>query len=101
MLEEAKNKVDKVKRGLIIKYITFFVTGILFLILFWYYLSSFCAVYKNSQVILIKNTFLSFLVSLLYPFIINILPGIFRIPSLGNNNDKELFYKISKFIQLL
>ena len=101
LLEEAKNKVDKVKRGLIIKYITFFVTGILFLILFWYYLSSFCAVYKNSQVILIKNTFLSFLVSLLYPFIINILPGIFRIPSLGNNNDKELFYKISKFIQLL
>ena len=100
LLETAKNKVDKVKRELTIKYIIFYVSGILFLIFFWYYLSSFCAVYQNSQVILIENTFLSFLVSLLYPFIINTLPGFFRIHSLSNNT-KEIFYRISRFIQIL
>ena len=40
---------------LIIKYIIFFVANILSLLLFWFYLSSFCAVYKNTQIYLIKN----------------------------------------------
>ena len=101
ILNDARDKVDRVKRIIIIKYIVFFVLGILFLILFWYYLSSFGAVYQNSQVYLIKNTFISFLISLLYPFVINLFPGIFRIYSLDNRRDKEGLYKISKFISFL
>ena len=69
---------------------------------FWYYLSSFGAVYQNSQVYLIKNTFMSFLISLLYPFIINIFPTILRINSLKNaNNCKENLFTFSKFIQII
>jgi hypothetical protein len=44
-----KDKADSTKRCLIIKYIIFFILSLLFLILFWYYLSSFCAVYKNNK----------------------------------------------------
>ena len=83
-----------------IKLIIFFVLIFLFLILFWYYLTCFCGVYKNTQTHLIKDTLLSFGLSLLYPFALNLLPGLFRIPSLNNKN-KECLYKISNIIQLI
>ena len=91
---------EKVKRCLIIKYIIYYALGFLFLVLFWYYLSSFCAVYQNSQIFLFINTFVSFLISLIYPFFINIFPGIFRIYSLKNHN-KSCTYNFSKCLQIL
>ena len=102
VLQNAKEKVEKVKRNIIIKYIIFFVAGILFLIFFWYYLSSFGAVYQNSQIYLIKNTFISLAVGLLYPFIINIIPATLRICSLNDKNqNKEMLFKISKYLQFI
>ena len=98
--DNAADMVDKVKRCLIIKYIIFYVAGSLFLILFWYYLSSFGAVYQNSQVFLIINTFLSSFISIIYPFFINVFPAVIRVFSLGNKN-REIFYKISKIIQII
>ena len=99
---KAKEKTAKIKRDIIIKYIFFFIAGLLLLIFFWYYLSSFGAVYKNSQVYLIKNTLMSFLISLLYPFIINIFPAFLRINSLKNANKcKQNFFTFSKFLQMI
>ena len=95
------NKIaEKVGRCLIIKHIIYFIVSILILIFFWYYLSSFCAVYKNSQVHLIKNTFISFALCLIYPFFINIIPAILRRISLNSKNRKWL-YNINKVVQLL
>ena len=71
------------------------------LIVFWYYVGCFCAVYKNTQIHLISDTLISFSTSLLYPFVLYLLPGIFRIKSLKNKEgNKETMYKISKIIQL-
>ena len=98
-LESAKNKIEKVKRDLTIKHILFFVISIIFLIFFWYYLSSFGAVYQNTQVYLIKNTIFSFLISFLYPIIVNIIPAIIRIISLSDTNkNRECIYKTSTII---
>ena len=95
-------KLETIFKCLIIKFTLFFDISILFLILFWYYISCFCAVYRNTQIYLIKDTLISFAFSLLYQFIINFLPGILRIQALRDqNNNKECMYKISKFIQLL
>ena len=103
-IKNIKNKKFKTKekifKYLIIRFIIFFILCFLFLFFFWVYLSCFCAVYKNTQIHLIKDTLISFGISLLYQFIINLLPGIFRIPSL-KDNDKECIYKISKIIQLI
>ena len=49
---------------------------------------------------LIKDTLTSFGLSLVYPFFLNLLPGILRISSLKTTN-KEFMYKISKIIQLI
>ena len=83
-----------------IKFILFFTFSFIFLIFFWYYLSVFCAVYKKTQIILIKDTIISFCLSLIYPFILNLLPGIFRLISLRNSKrNKSCLYKISTLIQ--
>ena len=95
-------KKAKVQSCLIIKYICYFIISFIFLTFFWYYLSSFCAVYQNSQVYVIKNTFISFVIGLIYPFFINLFPGIFRLYSLKNKKVKrECIYKTSPFLQFL
>ena len=69
---------------------------------FWYYISTFCAVYKNTQITLIKNTFISFGLTLLYPFGLNLFPGFFRIPSLRTKKkDRECMYKLSNILSLI
>ena len=101
-LMKVREKQNNVKRIIIIKYIIFFIAGTVLLFFFWYYLSSFGAVYQNTQVFLIKNTFISVLISLIYPFIINLLPGIFRIYSLKDaKNKKEGFFIFSKILQII
>jgi len=96
------DKQAKVQRCLIIKYICYFTISLIFLIFFWYYLASFCAVYQNSQVYVIKNTFMSFIIGLIYPFFINLIPGIFRLYSLKNKKGKrQCIYRISQFLQFL
>ena len=99
-LKEASDKVYKLSKILPIKYILFFVLGILFQSFLWYFLSSFGAVYQNSQVYLFENTLISLAFSLIYPFIINLIHGIIRIYSLKESK-RECLFKISKFIQLI
>ena len=83
-----------------IKFIIFFILDFLLLVFFWIYLSSFSAVYHNTQIHLIKDTLISFGTSLITPFALYLFPGIFRIPALKSNN-RIIMYKIYKIIQLL
>ena len=71
-----------------------------FLVLFWFYLSSFCAVYQNTQIFLIINTFISLGIAFLYPIVIDIIPSMLRKIAL-NNNKSECLYEISKAIQII
>ena len=72
------------------------------MLFFWYYISIFGVIYVNTQYHLLKDTLLSFGLSLIYPFFIYILPGIFRIPSLLNHEKKrEYLYNFSKILQFL
>jgi hypothetical protein len=97
---KALEKVDKVKKNIIIKNIFFFSIGSIFLLFLWYYLSSFGSVYQNTQYYLIKTTLISFGVSLIYPFIINLIPSVLRIYSLKKSNC-ECIYIISKILQFI
>ena len=93
---------DKEKRNLVIKYTLFFILGILFLSFFWMLLSSFGAVCQNSQIIVFENTLICLAISLVYPFIINIVPCGFRVASLSDKNkEKQCIYNFGKFLQLL
>ena len=95
------NLFNKLNRCLKIKFILFYLFSFIFLFIFWYYISSFCSVFINTQIPLIKNTLISFAISLLFPLLIYLIPGIFRIISIkSDKKDKQFLYKISKIIQL-
>ena len=100
-LKNCNNKIPQVIKCLKKKFILFFILSFSFLFFFWSYLSCFCAVYKNTQIYLVKDTLFSFLFSLLYPLGVYLIPGFFRIPSLNSSkNNKEILYKLSKIIQM-
>ena len=94
-----KREKDLIKK-LKIKFILYFILSFAFLLFFWYYISMFCVIYKNTQVHLLKDILISFLLSMLYPFGINLLPGLFRIPALSKHkNNRECMYNFSKVLQ--
>ena len=65
--ENIEERIKLVLKTLRIKFFFFFLFIFIFLIMFWYYISCFCAIYKNTQMHLIKDTLISFSLSLLYP----------------------------------
>jgi magnesium-transporting ATPase (P-type) len=97
-----KKKRKKLIFCLKLKFIFYFLISFIFLLFFWYYISIFGVVYKNTQYHLLKDTLLSFALSLFYPFITCLLPGLFRITSLSNPKKKrECLYNFSKIFQLI
>ena len=95
------DKCKKIDKFLKIKLSIFFITSFIFMIFFWFFISCFCAVFINSQTALIKDTLISFSLSMLYPFGINLIPGIFRISALRQKDKKkECIYKIGQLIAL-
>ena len=85
-------------RDLQIKFVYFFILSFVFLMVFWYYVACFCAVYKNTQFHLIKDSLIGFGTGLLTPAAIALLPGFFRIPAIKKR--KEFMFLFSKILQL-
>ena len=98
----ALKKSNQIRKYIKIKLAVFFILSILLILFFWYFISAFCAVYKNTQMILIKDTLISFGLSMLYPFGLNLIPGMFRIPALrATKKDKICLYKFSGLVALI
>ena len=105
-LQKTKNEAYelslKEKKNLIIKYSFFFILGIIFLGVFWLFLSAFGAVYQNTQIIVFENTLISFGISFIYPIFINIFACVLRIISLGSKEQSlGCVYNLSKLFQIL
>ena len=90
----AEERKKKVLKCLIIKFSLFFALNLILLVAFWYYVTCFNALYENTQIDLIINSVISFALSCIYPFIINIIPAFFRMDSLKDN--KEEIIKTNK-----
>ena len=100
--ENIYKRGKKLKNKLKIKFFLYFIFSFIILLFIWYYLAIFGVVYKNSQYHLLKDTLSSFILSLIYPFGIYLLPGIFRIPALSDSKDKrKCLYNFSKAVQFI
>ena len=98
----AKKNIFKSIKYMKIKILLYFLVSFIFMCFFWYFISAFCAVYKNTQLFLIKDTMISFLISLLYPFALYILPKGLRIISLNDEKKRLKFlYILSDLIPLI
>ena len=101
-LKSAEKKSFNLKKNIKIKLTIFYIIGFLLMSFFWYYISCFCAAYKNTQLILIKDTLVSFGISMIYPFGLNLLPGIFRISAIrAPKKDKKCLYKFSQLVSYI
>ena len=79
-------------------YFFFMFTGFMFFF-YWYIITCFCAVYENTQIAFIKDSFLSFGLGLLYPFVLYLFPSGLLIVSLNFLKGKISFiYKLSDLI---
>ena len=76
--------ITKIFNKVKIKLIIYFIITFLLFLFYWYLISSFCAVYNNTQTIYIKDFITSFSLGLLYPFIIQLCFALLRIFSFKN-----------------
>ena len=67
-IKNIDSRAENLKRRLKIKFMIYFIISLIFLLLFWYYISMFGAIYKNTQIHLVKDTLISFGLSLVFPF---------------------------------
>ena len=105
-LRRIKEKIDlkklnkKLIRTLKCKFTIFFLSTFFILIFLWYYITCFCGIYENTQIHLIKDTIISLISSFFIPFILFLLPGIFRIASLREKQPSHrLLYKFSLILE--
>ena len=78
--------------------IFFFFTFIVF-IFYWYLITVFCGVYRNTQITFIKDSLVSFSISMAYPFVIYFFTSILRICSLkSSKKNLKCLYKLSDII---
>ena len=98
---EEKNNFDERGKKLIkklkIKFVFYFILSFILLIAFWYYISIFGAVYRNTQYLLLKDKIIGFSLSMVTPFVIYLIPGLFRIPALtATQENRRCLYNFSK-----
>ena len=98
----AKQQIFKVLKCMRIKLIFYFIVTFFSMCFFWYFVAAFCAVYKNTQHFLIKDSMVSLLMSLLYPFGLYLLPAGLRIIAIRDKKKRLSFlYKLSDIIPLI
>ena len=95
--DKRKAKFENIKRKLKLKLKILFIIFGLIMILCWYYVSAFCAVFKNSQGHYFLNVFWTFILCNLWPFITSLIAPIFRIKSLKNDK-RKCMYNFSQIV---
>ena len=96
---ERKKLSEKTKKLLKIKLIILFAISAGIIGLCWYYVSAFCAVFKNSQGHYFINVFVAFLVCNIWPCVTSLIPPIFRRKGLDSNS--PCMYKASQIISYI
>ena len=100
--QQVLKKSKIIEKYIKMKFFIYFILGIIFLSFFCYFISCFCIVYNNTQIILIEDTLISFGLSMIYPFGLNLIPGFFRIPAIRDKKpDKKCLYKFSQYVSMI
>ena len=95
------NKTFKIFHIIDVKLSFFYLFTFIFFIFYYYIIYLFCAVYKNTQIIFIKDSIISFIVGLIYPFILYLFPSGLRIICLKHKETSLKFlYFLSDIIPI-
>ena len=94
-LRQVNNKLKKLRNKLIVYYILLVILGAIFV----YYVSAFCAVYRNTQKYWLISCLETFIIDFLSLIVICIFLAIFRFASLKKRI--KCLFTLSKFINRL
>ena len=97
-LDERKKLAKRAQKIASIKLIVLYVLSGILILLFWYYVSAFCAVFKNSQKNYLINFVVCFIVCNLWPVITSFIPATMRRCAIDGNN--ECLYKASQIVSV-
>ena len=90
------NKIKKILKCLKIKITFFLIFEPIFMIFFFYYVTSFCHVYKNTQISWILDCLLSYAISLIIEFVLSLISTVLYIIAIRNKS--KILYKITIFL---
>ena len=92
-------QIFKIFRCIELKLFFYILFTFIFFGIYWYIIASFCGVYENTQVAFIKDSLMSFLLSLIYPFILYLIPSGLRLFAIKSKSmNLECIYKLSDII---
>jgi len=98
----AKKKAYYLVKKLDIKFTIFYIISFSLLLFFWYYIGCFCCVYKNTQMILFRDSMICFTLSMIYPIFLCMIPCTLRLIALRDKLErKKCIYKFSQFLTLI
>ena len=96
--ESEGNTLFHALKNIKINLIIFFILLLVISMFYWYFISAFCAVYKNTQGIFIIDCMISFIFFSIDPFIVYALIALLRMISLKKK--VEPLYKISRIFPI-
>ena len=90
------SSAEALRRKIKVKLIILFAISGLIIGLCWYYVSAFCAVFKNSQGHYFTNVLITFIILNIWPCVTSLIAPIFRIKSIRDKN--KCMYNFSRII---
>ena len=96
-VRKAKEKSKCVFRCIKFRIFIYYFLSFIFILIFGYYVLSFCAIFENTQNVIIQSTFTSWAMSLIYPFIIFLVASFIR--SLAFCCKSKCLYLVKQLLQ--
>ena len=99
-LKSNKEKsIQKIIKCIYIKLISFYIFTFIFFIIYWYIITVFCGVYRNTQKHFITDSIISFSIYLIYPFALYFISASLRICALkSSKKNLRCIYNLSSII---
>ena len=94
-----KSLIASIKKKMKIKSFVLFFASSALIILFWYYVSAFCVVFKNSQKNYFINVFITIIICNIWPFLTNLI--VLGLSLFSFKYNSPCLYKISKIIAFI
>ena len=108
-IEDTKKDMVWTLRCIKLRIFIYYIISIVFIIAFGFYIACFCEIFENTQILLLWTMAFSWVLNILYPFVVCFITSIFRRGALTcgkkekNNRRKGIkcCYRINKILQLI
>ena len=97
-IDDRRSLAEKARRKATIKVYILYIVSFLLLLVCWYYVAAFCAVFQNSQGHYLLNFLLCFIICNIWPVITSFIPAFLRKKALDTRSSK--LYKVSQIVSI-